>query len=180
MKGKKWIPALITILFWGGSIMPLQALDPDPEITGTALAELIEVLSAEEASPLNFGRFFIDGQGGGTISITASPALERIVAGNAVQLASGGSPGPAVYQVTGYAKASVNITLPGPALLIHATNPAHRMLVDTWTSFPGNASKLDANGKLTFYLGATLHVETLSQNPVGVYSGTYNVTFAYD
>ena len=180
MKGKKWTPVLITFLFWGVFSTPLRAMDPDPDITGTAIAELIEVLSAEEASPLNFGRFFIDGQGGGTISITASPALERIASGNALQLASGGSPGPAVYQVTGYPQASVNITRPGPALLIHATNPAHRMLVDTWTSFPDYASNLVVFCKLSFYLGATLHVESLSQNREGVYSGSYNVTLAYD
>jgi len=36
------------------------------------------------------------------------------------------------------------------------------------------------NGKLTFYVGARLHVESLSQNPVGVYTGTYTITFTYN
>ncbi|HHV04042.1 MAG: DUF4402 domain-containing protein [Bacteroidales bacterium] len=183
MKGKRWTHELILTWFLLLSMQPLQPLqgmDPDPEITGRVIAELIEALSVEEASPLNFGRFFIDGQGGGTITITASPVVDRLAAGNAVHLASGGNPGPAVYQVMGHPQASVNITPPEPALLMHATNPAYRMVVAEWTYFPPGAAKLDANGKLTFYIGATLHVESLAMNPVGIYSGTYNVTFAYD
>ena len=180
MKPKYWIPYLLTLASLGSFPVQSYAVDPDPEVTSTAFAELIDVLSATEASPLNFGRFFIDGEGGGSIVIAPTPGSDRISEGNAIHLAAGGSPTPAVYEVVGYPDCSVSITLPGPTTLTNTSNPAHRMLVNEWLSTPSNSAKLDMNGKLTFYVGARLHVESLSQNPVGVYTGTYTITFTYN
>jgi hypothetical protein len=56
------------------------------------------------------------------------------------------------------------------------------MLVNNWTSIPqaGNGTgKLD-NGQQFVSLGATLEVGSMIDNPVGLYSGTYNLTFAYN
>ena len=180
MKTKHWIPYLLTLASLG--FYPLQsfAVDPDPEVTSTALAELIDVLAATEASPLNFGRFFIDGEGGGSIVIAPTSGSDRISQGNAIHLAAGSSPSPAIYEVVGYPDCSVSITLPGPAILTNTSNSAHQMVVNNWVSTPSNSAKLDMNGKLTFYVGAVLNVESLSQNPVGVYTGTYTITFAYN
>jgi len=180
MKVKNWIPFLLTLAFLGSSPVQSFAIDPDPEVTSTAVAELIDVLSATEAAPLNFGRFFIDGEGGGSITIAPAPTLDRTSTGNAIHLAAGGVPSPAMYEVVGYPDCSVSITLPGPAILTNTSNSAHQMVVNNWVSTPSNSAKLDMNGKLTFYVGAVLNVESLSQNPVGVYTGTYTITFAYN
>lgn len=170
----------MAVLFLGSSLQPLRALDPDPEVTGKVFAELIDVLSASESSALNFGRFFIDGQGGGTIIIEASSSMVRTSTGSSLHLASGGDPGPAIYEVLGFPNYSVTITLPGESTLTHGTNPAHRMTVDSWEVYPSHTVRLGVSGKMTFYLGAVLRVQNLSQNPVGVYSGTYAVTFDYN
>jgi hypothetical protein len=73
MKVKNWIPFLLTLASLGSFPVQSYAVDPDPEVTSTAFAELIDVLAATEASPLNFGRFFIDGEGGGSIVIAPTP-----------------------------------------------------------------------------------------------------------
>jgi hypothetical protein len=180
MKPKHWIPFLLTLAYLGSFPVQSYAVDPDPEVTSTAFAELIDVLSATEATPLNFGRFFIDGEGGGSIVIAPTSGIDRTSTGNAIQLAAGGSPSPAIYEVVGYPDCSVSITLPGPAILTNTSNSAHQMIVNNWVSMPSNSAKLDMNGKLTFYVGAVLNVESLSQNPVGVYTGTYTITFTYN
>lgn len=180
MKCNKYITGFMVMLLPAFSCQSLRAMDPDPEINGQVVAELIDVLSAGETSLLNFGRFFIDGEGGGTIAIEASSSMVRTSTGSSIHLAPGGSPGPAIYDVLGYPNYSVTLTLPGPSLLTHATNPACHMTVDGWEVYPSRTVRLDLNGKMTFYLGAVLQVQGLSQNPVGVYTGTYAVTFAYN
>ncbi|HPJ82485.1 MAG TPA: DUF4402 domain-containing protein [Bacteroidales bacterium] len=180
MKLIQHIPVLTAVLFLGASLKPLRAIDPDPEVTGKVVAELADALSASETSPLSFGRFFIDGEGGGTIIIEAASSVVRTSTGSSVHLASGGNPGPAIYEVLGLPNYNVTITLPGESTLTHSTNPAHRMTVDNWEVYPSHTGRLDVNGQMTFYMGAVLRVQNLSQNPVGVYSGTYAVTFDYN
>jgi len=63
---------------------PLSA--QDPEVVGTITAELVEVLSASEISPLGFGRFFIDGEGTGSIIVSAIPSVYRTTTGSSVHL----------------------------------------------------------------------------------------------
>jgi hypothetical protein len=36
------------------------------------------------------------------------------------------------------------------------------------------------NGEQFIYLGATLNVGSMLNNPVGLYSGAFNLTFAYN
>jgi hypothetical protein len=75
-----------------------------------------------------------------------------------------------------------SIQLPnGPAVLTHQ-NSSKTMMVNNWISYPnaGNGTGVLANGQQFVYLGATLNVGSILDNPVGLYSGAFNLTFAYN
>jgi hypothetical protein len=56
------------------------------------------------------------------------------------------------------------------------------MLVDSWNSVPtpGTGTGMLLNGYQTVYVGATLKVGTLNDNPVGIYTGSYEITFDFN
>lgn len=56
------------------------------------------------------------------------------------------------------------------------------MEVRNWTTAPSLDAEvtLSTTGNLNLNLGATLRVGDMSENPVGIYSGTYVVTFSYN
>jgi hypothetical protein len=56
------------------------------------------------------------------------------------------------------------------------------MVVSDWVTLPdsGDAGiRLDGGSK-TVLVGATLQVGSLDENPKGIYSGSYEITFAYN
>ena len=56
------------------------------------------------------------------------------------------------------------------------------MIVENWTSVPlaEPGAGLLENGSQVVYVGATLKVGPLYDNPVGVYTGTYTITFEFN
>ena len=56
------------------------------------------------------------------------------------------------------------------------------MLVDNWVSVPspGVGTGMLQGGYQVVYVGATLNVGTLLDNPVGIYTGTYIITFDFN
>lgn len=159
---------------------PAPLLAQEPEVVGTVTAELIEVLSAAEASPLGFGKFFIDGEGTGSIIINALPSVYRTTTGSSVHLTPAGHEGPAIYEIRGYPESTINVKIPNRIQIAQIENPAYVMSVDNWTVYPSQSPTLNSEGKLTLYLGANLQVGTLADNPVGLYYGTYTLIFSYN
>lgn len=172
---KKLIPLLLAIaLFFGIFANKAQA---QASITAQAFAEVIAALTATETSQLNFGRFSPEEQGG---QISLSPQGERNASGTLVL--SGGSHNAANFQITGQTDATFSITLPStPAILRNVSN-AKTMTVSGWESVPpaGIGAGVLAGGSLAVNVGATLTVGNMNDNPVGIYSGTYSIVFAYN
>ena len=56
------------------------------------------------------------------------------------------------------------------------------MMVSGWESVPpaGIGAGVLASGSLAVNVGATLTVGNMNDNPVGLYAGTYAITFAYN
>jgi hypothetical protein len=56
------------------------------------------------------------------------------------------------------------------------------MLIQDWVSVPeqGIGTGTLQEGFQVVYVGATLKVGTLYDNPVGIYTGTYTVTFDFN
>jgi len=145
--------------------------------TGQIIAEIIPVYSATETSQLNFGRFSPGPQGG---KIILTPQSTISVLGSVYK--GSGSHNAASFYVSGDVDAAYSISLPtDPVILTHTAN-AKTMVIKEWISDPSpgiGAGKLQ-NGFQVVYVGATLNVGTLNDNPVGIYTGSYTITFDFN
>ena len=156
----------------------LQAQSPQQaSTTGHVFAEVIAAFSAVETSEMNFGRFS-PGPFGGQIILTPQGSVSvmgSVATGSGIHNA-------ASFYVSGDSYTSFSITLPkSPATLTNTTN-AKTMIVSNWVSVPspGPGGGTLEDGFQTVYVGATLEVGMLSDNPVGIYTGTYTVTFDFN
>ena len=146
-------------------------------ISATATAQVISALTATENSQLNFGRFSPETQGG---KVIVTPDGARTVEGTVIL--GGGGYNSASFYLTGEYDATFSITLPsGPAVLSNTLN-AKTMQVTDWKSVPApgiGVGKL-TGGSMTVQVGAVLNVGDMYANPVGIYTGIYAITFAYN
>ncbi len=162
------LPLIFALLFTGFSVNTF-AIDPDPVVTATATAELVEALTSSEEAQLNFGRFTA-GTSGGTVVIANTAAGTMNITGT-VSIIGGGSPSSAAFNISGHANQEVTITLPADGATTDVMNVATFSVSDA-------SPLLNASGEATVYVGGTLTVPNTSIAR-GVYTGTYNVTFAY-
>ena len=164
--------SFIMLLFWPGMKLQAQA-----SVTAQVFAEVIPALTATELSQLNFGRFSPETQGG---AVLITPDGARTATGT-VEL-SGGTHNPASFYITGEGGATFSIMLPSAPAVLTNTSTSKTMLVSNWVSNPpqGNGAGLLTKGSQEIKVGATLIVGSMDENPVGVYTGTYAVTFGYN
>ena len=163
------------------SLLPRAKVRCQPESSATAtghiIAEIISAFTASEKSQLNFGRFSPGPEGG---EIILSPESAVSVLGSVYR--GQGSFNAASFDVTGDVDAAYSITLPsGPVILTHVSD-ARTMRVENWVSVPapGAGTGRLQDGLQTVNVGATLIVGTLKDNPVGIYTGTYSITFDFN
>ncbi|MCJ7820417.1 MAG: DUF4402 domain-containing protein [Bacteroidales bacterium] len=144
--------------------------------TGHISAEVISALSAIETSQMNFGRFSPGPQGGELILSPESTisVLGSVYSGSGVHNAAG-------FYVTGETGIAYSITLPSEPITITNTSSSRTMIVDNWSSIPATTpgAGMLQDGFQTVLVGATLKIGTLSDNPVGIYTGTYSITFDF-
>jgi len=162
-------------LIIGISVQKVQA---QASINAHATAEVIQALTATESATLNFGRFSPETAGG---EVKLSPDGVRSSSGTIAM--GGGIYNPAIFYLTGQPEFSVTITLPAVAVLLTNSANGKTMEVTNWESYPsasGSGVKMLSNGLLTLSIGATLKVGNMNDNPVGVYAGTYAITFSYN
>ena len=174
MKMKNILQVIAIALFIGISTQQIQA---QITVNARASAEVIPALSATENAPLNFGRFSPETTGG---EIRLAPDGVRSASGT-VSL-SGGSYNPAVFIITGQNNAAVTISLPSSAALLTNSVNGKTMEINKWESFPpaGLGTGILNDGLFSLSVGATLKVGRMEDNPVGIYSGTYSITFSYN
>lgn len=174
---KKPILLFIFALLFTGLSVNIYAIDDDPVVNATATAELVEALAADEVTQLNFGRF-TDGATGGTVTIAATLAGTMTVTGD-VSSIGGGSPSSASFEISGQANMEVKVTLPeaGTVDLTHATS--EDVMNVAAFSVSDATPLLNESGEATVYVGGTLTVPNTGIAR-GTYTGTYDVTFAYE
>ena len=145
--------------------------------TGHIYAEIVPVFSVNETSQLNFGRFSPGPQGG---EIILTPQSTMSVLGSVFK--STGSYNAASFYVSGDSDASYSISLPTSPVMLTHTSEAKMMLIEDWVSIPeaGIGTGILQGGFQTVFVGATLKVGTLYDNPVGVYTGTFEITFDFN
>ena len=168
--------SLICLLF--AATVASEAQPPmSSTVTGHITAEVINTLSAIETSQLSFGKFSPGPQGGDLI---LTPQNTISVLGSVWP--GSGTHNAASFYVTGDPGIAYTITLPASPVTISHMGTARTMTVEEWRSVPEatpGAGMLE-NGSQTVFVGATLKVGTLNDNPVGIYTGTYTITFDFN
>ena len=170
------IISLLYILHVPGINVNAQPTGP-VSATGHVIAEIIPAFSASEISQLNFGKFSPGPQGG---MIILTPQSTISVIGSVFK--GIGSQNAASFYVSGDANAAYSISLPTSPVILNHTSFAKTMLIQDWMSEPeqGIGTGTLQEGFQVVYVGATLKVGTLYDNPVGIYTGTYTVTFDFN
>lgn len=165
--------SIILILF----VLLSAGLCAQTAVEGEAFAEVVEALTATESSQMNFGRFSPEVSGG---QVILSPDGVRTTQGSVVL--SGGLAQPGIFVITGAPDASFSIQLPAQPTELMLQGSNKTMTVDAWVSDPpaGNSSGILSGGQEIVSIGATLLVGPPQDNPVGIYTGTFSLTFAYD
>jgi len=176
----KRLSVLIFILVFILSATVLKVIaqvTPPVSATGHIFAEIISMYSASETSQMNFGRFSPGPQGG---QIILSPESTISVLGSV--FTGGGTHNAASFYVSGEVDAAYSISLPtSPVVLTHISD-AKTILIEGWASIPspGIGAGMLQEGFQVVYVGATLKVGTLNDNPVGIYTGSYTITFDFN
>jgi len=170
-----YICSLIFILF--GTVSNLSGQIATASATGDIFAEVIPVFSARETAQMNFGKFSPGPQGG---EIILTPESTIFTLGSVFK--GPGSHNAASFYVSGDVDAAYSINLPDEPVVITNINNAKTMVVDSWDSIPahGAGTGLLQNGFQVVYVGATLKIGTLEDNPVGIYKGSYTITFDFN
>jgi hypothetical protein len=159
------------------SIFELNKLQAQVRITGHITAEVITSLAAMETAQLNFGRFAPQSAGG---QVTITPQGTQSATGT-IALGSG-THNAASFYISGESGALFSISLPnGPVTLANTAN-SKTMVVTNWVSLPsqGMGIVIPDKGSQVVLVGASLIAGTNSDNPVGIYTGTYSITFSYN
>lgn len=141
--------------------------------SGTANARIITAISIVPGTALNFGDIVASGAVG-TVSVDAAgvrTSAGGATLGNPTGVAAG------AFTVNGQANATYAITLPANGV-VTVVSGANSMAVNTFVSNPSGTGTLSAGGSQALAVGATLSVGI--NQAAGSYTGTYNVTVAYN
>jgi len=138
--------------------------------TGSMFASVITPLALTESSTLEFGQLQSSGAPG---TVVIDDADGRTASGGASL--EGGTFGSATWSVSGEPSTAYTISLPDSDVVL--SSGADAMTVNGFTDSHGGSSATDAAGSDSFNVGAILNVG--ANQPDGAYSGTYDVTIAY-
>lgn len=147
-----------------------QAQFDSDTASGSASANVVTAISITNTAGLDFGDL-VAGATSGTVVMTAAGV--RTSTGGTT-LGNPGAAAAAGFAVAGDPAATYAITLPTS---ITVTSGGDTMTVDTFTT-PAATGTLDGTGNDTIAVGATLQVGVAQA--VGAYTGTFDVTVAYN
>ncbi len=148
-----------------------QGAQNSASVSSNATARIVTAISISKTTDLDFGDV-VPGASAGTVRIT--PAGVRSNTGG-TRLGNGAAARAASFQVAGQTNSRFTITLPAS---VNVVTGANTMVVNTFRSTPTSPGNLGATGSRALTVGATLRVG--ASQPFGVYTGTFNVTVAYN
>ena len=172
---KNIVLMITSVALW--SVLFPGKVNAQASVTATATAQVIAALAAAETAQLNFGRFSPETQGG-TILLTPDGVLTT----QGTVVSGGGSHSSASFYITGEPNATFSIILPTTPTVLTNSASSKTMLVNGWQSIPApgvGGGKL-TGGSVTVQVGAALNVGDVNANPVGIYTGSYSITFSYN
>jgi Mat/Ecp fimbriae major subunit len=141
--------------------------------TGGATVQIVNAIGISNTVGLNFGQV-IGGSGASVVTVTPG-GVRTLTSGTAVL--AGGTVTAASFAVTGGIGAAYTVTLPATVGL---TSGANTLTITSVTSSPsGAAGLLDSSGAQTLLVGGVLAIPA-GPAASGIYSGTFDVTVAYN
>lgn len=173
---RRYLFSLLCLIAFPAWVAVAQTAPP-VSATGHITAQVITTLAAVETSQLDFGKFSPGPQGG---ELILTPDNSVSVLGSVWK--GSGTHNAASFYVTGDPGVAYTVTLPSEPVMITHMGTSRTMTVEDWISVPAPTpgAGLLENGAQTVYVGATLKVGTLTDNPVGIYTGTYTITFDFN
>ena len=143
--------------------------------TATATGTIVTPINLANAGDMNFGNVAVSATAG---TVILDPAGTRTKGGGVTFPGVAGTVTAAQFDVTGTPAYTYAITLPTTATTVSFSG--NNMTVDAFTSFPASTGTLDAAGKQTINVGATLNVGALQV--AGIYTSTipFSVTVNYN
>ncbi len=142
-------------------------------VTTTGSATIIQPITLTQGTGLAFGTIVRPGTGTGTVTIDSTTGA-RTVANGVVGLASTTSR--ATYTVNGEGGSTFSITVPAT---FNLAGPSTIPVTLTPTGSTGTLSNaLGTAGSASFGVGGNFSVSDTT--PTGTYTGTYDVTVAYN
>lgn len=149
------------------------------DVNTTAGANIITPISLTQTSELHFGSLSVSAESGGTCILSTGNVRSNT---GSVNLSNAGTAHrTAAYNVNGSANAAYVITLPGTITVNHSggeTMTVSDIKAKPASAAEGTAGTLSAGGIDTFTVGGTLTVG--AAQATGAYTGTFNVTVAYN
>jgi hypothetical protein len=134
-------------------------------------ATIVPAIAISKTVDLNFGDV-VAGSSSGTVEL--STAGSRLATGGTT-LANTASTAAASFNVTGDPNGTYAITLPSS---VDINSGGDTMTVDNFVSNPSGTGLFSGGGSQTLLVGATLNVG--ANQPTGIYSGSFDVTVAYN
>lgn len=139
----------------------------------TGSTRILQAIALTKASDLQFGAIVRPSSGNSTVTIAAG-SNSRTVDGTGVGVTSGNFPVTrATYNVSGEAGQTFSITVPTSFTMAHATAPGI-----TVNLTPEATAGTLTGGAASFGVGGNFQIS--STTATGDYSGTFNVTVAYN
>ncbi len=142
--------------------------------SSSASAEIVSAIAITNTAGLNFGQIAPSGTAG-TVTISTAgvrSSLGGVTLGNQVAVAASS------FDITGAPNNTYSITLPADSTVTLTSGASPAMAVDSFISDPLTTGTLNGSGAETLLVGATLSVGV--NQPNGTYTGTFNVTVAYN
>jgi hypothetical protein len=141
-------------------------------VDGEATAHIIQPISINKTDDLKFGNLAAGTAEG---SVTISVFGHRTATGGATLISAGNVSTAAAFNITGHPDASFTISLP---LSITISSADNEMEVDNFVSSLGTSANLNGSGAENLKVGATLNIK--AHQVEGIYTGSFNVTIAYN
>jgi hypothetical protein len=139
-------------------------------------AKILTAMTITETSAMHFGTMTVPT--GATTVILATAGTVTVGSGATTLLAQAPASTSAAYDITGDINATYAITIDASTTITNGT-PAEDMTVNNFVcSYAGLTSTLDGVGADNFTVGATLNLA--AAQPAGTYTGTFDVTVAYN
>jgi len=166
---KKILGTLAGLVLLTGGIASAQSNSAN--VDASASATVISPIAVTNPVGLNFGQI-VAGSGAGTVVLTAAGV--RSIGTGTTELGNSGSVAAAGFSVTGNADSTYSISVEaGP---VDITSGSDTMTVGSFTRSKTTGTL--TSGADTFTVGGTLGVA--AAQPVGAYSGTFNVVVTYN